>query len=81
MVQDTQQAVTEWSQQISELRNQYTWLLYFSIPRMLKLYMLMHSEELEKTEKVDKIVCEVSFLATNQQTEREKLRLGVEVCL
>ena len=32
LVEDVQKAVLEWSQKVSDLRSQYPWLLYFSIP-------------------------------------------------
>ena len=74
LVEDTEKAVSEWSQKVSDLRNHYPWLLYFSISRMLHLYDLI------LTRKKDEILCEVSFLADSQLRGREKLREGVNVC-
>lgn len=80
MVQQTQQAVTEWTEEVTELRNRYPWLLYFSIPRMLQLYKLILPTSVSRKETEKKIVHEVSFLATSNRTERKKLRNGVQVC-
>lgn len=79
MVHETQLLVTKWTQQVSELRSCYTWLLYFSVPRMLQLYQLINSTGLSDGEKVDRIVHEVSFLTVSQPEEIERLRQGVEV--
>ena len=64
-VQDTQLVVTKWTQQMAELHDNYPWLLFFSIPRMLQLYWLIHSKERQ----VDKIFREVSFLIINQPAQ------------
>lgn len=75
MVQDTQLTVSNWTREVTKLRSDYPWLLFFSIPRMLQLYKLINSHERE----VDKIVHEVSFLAANQPKGREKLWNSVQV--
>ena len=72
---DTQKAVREWQKEISELRSNYTWLLYFSIPKMLLLYRHIKSHSHD----IDAIVHEVSFVVYNQEIERRDLQCGVEV--
>lgn len=77
-VQRTQLLITEWNHEVSELQARYTWLLYFSVPKMLLLYHLICSSGIEG-ENVDKIVHEVSILMINEPTEREKLMEGTLV--
>lgn len=69
--------VTEWSQEVSDLRARYTWLLFFSVPKMLLLHKLMHSPPLEG-EKIDNVFHEVSFLVANK---RENLRSNLQVSI
>lgn len=73
MVQDTQHLVTKWKHEVSDQQTRYSWLLYFSVPKILLLYQLIH------TLKEKEIVREVSFLAINQPEEREKLKNRVLV--
>ena len=79
MVQETRLKLTKWTQQVSELRSSYKWLLYFSVPRMLQLHQLVHCAALGQAEMVDRIVHEVSFLTVSQPREVERLRQGVMV--
>lgn len=79
-VEEMQNAVTQWTEKVSELRNCYSWLLYYSIPKMMKLYQLIHSDAFPKYEKVARIVQDVSFLVDNMPEQREKLKIGVKVC-
>ena len=48
---------------MDELRNQYHWLLFFSVPKLLLLYHLLR----EKKPNVEAIVHEISFLCSNEQ--------------
>ena len=65
----------EWMQQVDELRNQYHWLLFFSVPKMLRLYHLLQ----EKRPNVEAIVHDISFLCRNDQATWENARVMVEV--
>ena len=67
--------LTKWMQQVDELRNQYHWLLFFSVPKMLLLYHLLQ----EKKPNVEAIVHEISFLCCNEQAAWENARVVVEV--
>lgn len=80
MVQDTQQLVTTWTHDVSNLRNQYPWLLYFSVPKLLHLYSLIMSTQLEGDDKIDRLLHEISFLAVTHRAETSKLRQGIQVC-
>ena len=82
-VKEVQNLVTEWYQEMSNLQDQYTLLLYFSVPKILLLYKLLNSSCLEEGEncRVDNIFCEISFLVNNQLVEKEKLRSKVQVSI
>ena len=77
-VQEMQLLLASWSQEVANLRSRYSWLLYFSVPKMLRLYRLISASERHDAH-VDMIVHEVSFLAVSQPTEREELSIGVQV--
>jgi hypothetical protein len=71
-----QDIVEEWRQEVSELRARYTWLLYFSVSKIL----LFHKQIMMKSSPdVDALVHEVSFIVYNQKIERTQLRQGVMV--
>lgn len=63
MVQEMHTSVTKWKQEVSNLRVDYTWLLYFSVPKILLLYDLITSSPSE----AEKIIQEVSFLTASRQ--------------
>ena len=73
LLQDTQQADTKWSRRINELRDEYRWLVFFSIPRVLQLADVL------KREQLNLIVNEVSFLANNQPSVRDTLCQNIKV--
>lgn len=72
-VKKIQGDVIKWAQRVAELRDQYPWLLYFSIPRILRLYQLICSNE------VDKIIHDVSFLTDNKPADRKRLKKTIKV--
>lgn len=78
-VQETQTLIKGWNCEVTRLRDQYSWLLYFSVPKMMLLYKAICSLFRGEEKRVDEIVHEVSFLMTNLPADREKLRRGVEV--
>ncbi len=77
LVNDTQVVVEKWRQKVSDLRSCHKWLLYFCMPKLMQLYLLIHSP-IEVKERVDPIIHEVSFLMTNSATDLDDLR---EVCI
>ena len=78
-VKETEAALESWKKRVAELRNQYRWLLFFSIPKILYLYKLLSSSEDGEPELLDKIVCEISFLCQNDQSSRDALKRSVQV--
>ena len=74
-VLDTEKMVSQWSDKVSQLRREYSWLLFFSVPKLLRLHSLL--EELEPDLKA--IVAEITFLFENSSDVREKLTQVVKV--
>ena len=79
LTQETKQALDAWTHEAAELRTNYSWLLYFSIPRMLRLYRLIvptaSDEDIEM-----KIIHEVSFLNISHPAAGEEMKQWVQVC-
>ena len=72
-IHDMQGMIVEWKKEVSDLQNHYTWLLYFSVPKLLLLHSLINSSS------EDEIVDEVSFLVNNQSLKRDDVCAGVKV--
>ena len=66
---------TTWVNRVDELRNQYKWLMFFSIPKMLLLYNLL----IAKDPNLKAIVHEISFLCCNDQAVWQSVQVAVEV--
>ena len=58
-----------WLGKVSQLRREYSWLLFFSVPKLLLLHSLV--DELQPD--LAAIVSEISFLFENDSDVREKL--------
>lgn len=58
---------------MTQLRMKYEQLLFFSIPKLLHLYELMMSKE------IDGVAKEIGFLFQNKPDVQQKLRETVEV--
>lgn len=77
-VKEVENELVEWKESLTKLHSEYSWLLFFRIPKLLKLYhLIMDSVEGRET----KIVHEISFLCTNTTKERLKMKRKVEVSL
>ena len=66
---ETKKLVQQWSEKVSQLRREYSWLLFFSVPKLLLLYSLVNKKE----PKIPAIVAEISFLFENNMEVRGKL--------
>ena len=75
----TEATLEGWRKSVTELRSQYDWLLFFSIPKILRLHNLLSNRTGEQDE-LDKIVCEISFLCCNDEPTRDTLRTYTLVC-
>ena len=73
LVKKVQLIVNEWNDEVSRLQDQNSWLLYFSVPKMLLLYELIQSPQ----KQINAIVNEISFLPV----ERGNLVKEVEVSM
>ena len=60
---------------MTELRHQYEWLLFFSVPKLLLLYHLLKEEK----PNLEAIVHEISFLCSNTQEAWESALKMVKV--
>ena len=67
--------LTRWEQQMTELRHQYKWLLFFSVPKLLLLYHLLQ----EENPNLEAIVHEIIFLCSNTQEAWESALKMVKV--
>lgn len=79
LTSNIQKLLEHWSHKVTQLRDASTWLLFFSMPKMLLLHQIMSSSNENKIKAVEKIVHEISFLAINQSFSMEFLREKVEV--
>ena len=64
-----------WKQYMTELRHQYKWLLFFSVPKLLLLYHLLQ----EENPNLEAIVHEIIFLCSNTQEAWESALKIVKV--
>lgn len=77
VVKDTEKQLAVWMQRVTELRNQYDWLLFFSVPKLLTIYSMLKSAEPEN--QFDQIVQEISFLCNNDQATRDAIKARMKV--
>ena len=78
-VRETEATLESWRNHVTELRSQYNWLLFFSIPKILRLYDLLSTGD--DPEVLDKIVDEISILGHNDQPTRHRLKESVQVTI
>ena len=80
-VDELQSSLQSWAEEVAALRNQYKWLLFFNVPKLLRLYKtlkcLWNEDEEEKI--VNQISCEVAFLCTNSKEMRTKIVADIKV--
>lgn len=67
--------LTSWLKSVAELRSQYNWLLFFSVPKLLLLYHLLKANK----PNLEAIVHEISFLCYKDQAAWESTQKKVEV--
>ena len=77
-VKEVENELVEWKESLTKLHSEYSWLLFFRIPKLLKLYHLIIDSI---DDKETKIVHEISFLCTNTTEERLRMKRNVEVSL
>ena len=73
----------EWTEKVAALRQQYTWLLFFSVPKLLRLHTLTHPPESSLTDQLEvdlnAIVQDICFLFENDILVRRRLKPVVQV--
>ena len=70
----------KWSKAVSEMRTQYQWLMFLSLPKQLVLYQRIRQyQENEFENKIDSIMQELLFLISMHPTIRGKLKGLVQV--
>lgn len=73
----------EWTEKVAALRQRYTWLLFFSVPKLLQLHSLTHSPGNSLTDQpvvdLDAIVHNICFLFENDILVRRRLKPVVQV--
>ena len=79
LMQQAEEALDAWIHKAAELRSQYPWLLYFSVPRMLRLYRLIVPTTSDEAIEF-RIVHEVSFLNISHPAASEEMKQWVQVC-
>ena len=83
LLQKMQEYVSTWKIEVSQLRDSYPFLLYFSVPKILQLFELLYmppsAEESYSEEIIENIIQEVSPLTIYHPSERMKLKNGIKV--
>ena len=64
-----------WRRKLAELHAQYDWLLFLTVPKVLKIYGLLR----ERKPSPFRITSEISFLFINDPTAMEAVENAVEV--
>ena len=76
-VDNIEQTLLQWTEKVCILHQNYSWLLFFSVPKLFHLHSLLDNINLD----LDAIVRELSFLFENSVTICEKLKPDIQVCL
>ncbi len=77
-VKETEGTLESWKKRVTELRSQYDWLLFFNIPKILRLYNMV-SKCQDRVEELDEIVSEISFLCDNNESSRQNIKKRLQV--
>ena len=77
-VNNLEEKLTEWRQKLKHLRTDYDKLLFFYIPKMLRMFKMLHSGS-SLQENVPQLVQEVSFLFDSTAETREHLTASLQV--
>ena len=70
-----EQELNVWRRKLAELHAQYDWLLFLSVPKVLKIYALLR----QRKPSAFQITSEISFLFSNDPTAMEVVQNVVEV--
>ena len=79
-VKETEIILTTWTHEVTNLRKEFRWLLFFSVPKLLRLYRLLSEEQENMEVHLKRIVHEISFLCVNNAEARKRMNTKVQVC-
>ena len=79
-VRETEVILTTWTHEVANLRKEFRWLLFFSVPKLLRLYRLLSEEQENMNVHLKRIVHEISFLCVNNADARKRMNVKVQVC-
>ena len=77
-VNNLEERLTEWRLKLKHLRTDYDKLLFFYIPKMLRMFKMLHSGS-SVLENVPQLVQEVSFLFDSTVETRQHLTASLQV--
>ena len=80
-VKETEVILTTWTHEVANLRKEFRWLLFFSVPKLLRLYQLLSEEQENRENHLKEIVHEISFLCVNNADSRKRMNVKVQVCV
>ena len=72
-----EQEVNDWRSKLAVLHAQYDWLLFLSVPKVLKIYGLL----MQKKPSAFQVTSDISFLFNNDPSAMEAVRNAVEVVI
>lgn len=78
-VKETEIILTTWTHEVTNLRKEFSWLLFFSVPKLLRLYRLLSEEQGNMDVHLKRIVHEISFLCVNNAEARKRMNVKVQV--
>ena len=79
-VEETEIILKTWTHEVANLRQEFSWLLFFSVPKLLRLYRLLSEEQDNMDVHLKRIVHEISFLCVNNAETRKRMNIKVQVC-
>jgi hypothetical protein len=79
-VRETEVILTTWTHEVANLRKEFSWLLFFSVPKLLRLYRLLIEEQENMDIHLKRIIHEISFLCVNNAEARRRMNIKVQVC-
>ena len=81
LVKQTEATLISWTNEVEKLRSEFSWLLFFGVPKLLRLYQLFSEDQEDNVDHLRQIVHEISFLCANTSEARKIMNDKVPVCL
>ena len=78
-VKETEVILQTWTHEVEKLRSEFSWLLFFGVPKLLRLYKLLNEEQENTEVHLRQIVHEISFLCENNVETRKRMNVKVQV--